>query len=78
MSEQQKLALFEQAERVYGRPALMLSGEGSLWYLSFRSNKSLMGSTVITPFAGSSMGAVVARRCAIAVMPSWISFIVNN
>ncbi|HQV23146.1 MAG TPA: DUF3336 domain-containing protein, partial [Agitococcus sp.] len=26
MSEQQKLALFEQAERVYGRPALMLSG----------------------------------------------------
>jgi TAG lipase/steryl ester hydrolase/phospholipase A2/LPA acyltransferase len=26
MSEQHKLALFEQAERIYGRPALMLSG----------------------------------------------------
>ncbi|MFO1391755.1 MAG: patatin-like phospholipase family protein [Agitococcus sp.] len=61
MSEQQKLALFEQAERVYGRPALMLSGGAAFGIYHLGVTKALWEAQLLPQtIAGSSMGAIVA------------------
>ena len=61
MSEQQKLALFEQAERIYGRPALMLSGGAAFGIYHLGVTKALWEADLLPQtLAGSSMGAIVA------------------
>ncbi len=61
MSEQHKLALFEQAERIYGRPALMLSGGAAFGIYHLGVTKALWEANLLpTVLAGSSMGAIVA------------------
>ena len=61
MPEQQKLALFEQAERIYGRPALMLSGGAAFGIYHLGVTKALWEANLLpTILAGSSMGAIVA------------------
>lgn len=61
MPEQHKLALFEQAERIYGRPALMLSGGAAFGIYHLGVTKALWEANLLpTILAGSSMGAIVA------------------
>ena len=61
MSEQRKLELFEQAERIYGRPALMLSGGAAFGIYHLGVTKALWEADLLPQtLAGSSMGAIVA------------------
>lgn len=61
MREAHKLALFEQAERVYGRPALMLSGGAAFGIYHLGVVKALWEQKLLPQtLAGSSMGAIVA------------------
>ncbi len=61
MSEQRKLELFELAERIYGRPALMLSGGGAFGIYHLGVTKALWEADLLPQtLAGSSMGAIVA------------------
>ena len=61
MSTARKLALFEQAERVYGRPALMLSGGAAFGIYHLGVVKALWEQDLLPKtLAGSSMGAIVA------------------
>ena len=61
MPERRKLMLFEQAERIYGRPALMLSGGAAFGVYHLGVVKALWEQSLLPQtLAGSSMGAVVA------------------
>ena len=61
MPESRKLMLFEQAERIYGRPALMLSGGAAFGIYHIGVVKALWEQQLLPQtLAGSSMGAVVA------------------
>lgn len=61
MSEARKLVLFEQAERIYGRPALMLSGGAAFGIYHLGVVKALWEQHLLPQtLAGSSMGAIVA------------------
>lgn len=61
MPESRKLILFEQAERIYGRPALMLSGGAAFGVYHLGVVKALWEQKLLPQtLAGSSMGAVVA------------------
>ncbi|MDO8331697.1 MAG: DUF3336 domain-containing protein [Fluviicoccus sp.] len=61
MPEARKLALFEQAERIYGRPALMLSGGAAFGIYHLGVVKALWEQHLLPQtLAGSSMGAIVA------------------
>lgn len=59
--ESRKLMLFEQAERIYGRPALMLSGGAAFGIYHLGVVKALWEQNLLPQtLAGSSMGAVIA------------------
>jgi TAG lipase / steryl ester hydrolase / phospholipase A2 / LPA acyltransferase len=61
VSEQQKLRLFQDAERVYGRPALMLSGGAAFGIYHIGVTRALWRQGLLPDvIAGSSMGAIVA------------------
>jgi NTE family protein len=61
MSEQRKLELFEQAERIYGRPALVLSGGAAFGIYHLGVTKALWEAQLLPQtLAGSSMGSIVA------------------
>jgi NTE family protein len=61
VSEQQKLRLFQDAERVYGRPALMLSGGAAFGIYHIGVARALWQQDLLPDvIAGSSMGAIVA------------------
>jgi NTE family protein len=61
VSEQQKLRLFQDAERVYGRPALMLSGGAAFGIYHIGVARALWQQGLLPDvIAGSSMGAIVA------------------
>ncbi len=56
-----KRALFERAERVYGRPALILSGGGAFGIYHLGVVKALWEARLLPRIiAGSSMGAIIA------------------
>jgi NTE family protein len=58
---QQKLRMFQDAERVYGRPALMLSGGAAFGIYHIGVTRALWRHGLLPDvIAGSSMGAVVA------------------
>lgn len=60
-SNQQKLRLFQDAERVYGRPALMLSGGAAFGIYHIGVTRALWQEGLLPDvIAGSSMGAIVA------------------
>ncbi|MCG3193644.1 MAG: hypothetical protein DIJKHBIC_02898 [Thermoanaerobaculia bacterium] len=59
--ESRKLALFQLAERVYGRPALVLSGGASFGIYHLGVVKALWEARLLPRIiSGSSMGAIVA------------------
>ncbi|MDP4533691.1 patatin-like phospholipase family protein [Marinobacter salarius] len=61
VSDQQKLRLFRDAERVYGRPALMLSGGAAFGIYHIGVTRALWQEGLLPDvIAGSSMGAIVA------------------
>lgn len=61
VTEQQKLRMFRDAERVYGRPALMLSGGAAFGIYHIGVTRALWRHRLLPDvIAGSSMGAVVA------------------
>lgn len=61
VSERQKLHLFQEAERVYGRPALMLSGGAAFGIYHLGVTRALWQQDLLPDvIAGSSMGAIVA------------------
>ncbi|TKV67051.1 DUF3336 domain-containing protein [Marinobacter panjinensis] len=61
ITEQQKLRLFRDAERVYGRPALMLSGGAAFGIYHIGVTRALWEQDLLPDvIAGSSMGAIVA------------------
>lgn len=61
VTEQQKLRLFRDAERVYGRPALMLSGGAAFGVYHIGVTRALWQQGLLPDvIAGSSMGAIVA------------------
>ena len=61
VTEQQKLRLFRDAERVYGRPALMLSGGAAFGIYHIGVTRALWRQGLLPDvIAGSSMGAIVA------------------
>lgn len=61
VSEAQKLALFRDAERVYGQPALMLSGGAAFGIYHIGVTRALWQQNLLPDvIAGSSMGAIVA------------------
>ena len=61
VTEQQKLRLFQDAERVYGRPALMLSGGAAFGIYHIGVARALWRQGLLPDvIAGSSMGAIVA------------------
>lgn len=61
VTEQQKLRLFSDAERVYGRPALMLSGGAAFGIYHIGVTRALWRQGLLPDvIAGSSMGAIVA------------------
>lgn len=61
VTESQKLRLFRDAERVYGRPALMLSGGAAFGIYHIGVTRALWRRGLLPDvIAGSSMGAVVA------------------
>lgn len=60
-SREQKLELFRKAERVYGRPALMLSGGAAFGVYHIGVTKALWEQGLLPDIiAGSSMGAIAA------------------
>ncbi|NMT63639.1 patatin-like phospholipase family protein [Marinobacter orientalis] len=61
VTDQQKLRLFRDAERVYGRPALMLSGGAAFGVYHIGVTRALWQQGLLPDvIAGSSMGAIVA------------------
>ncbi|GGY74823.1 DUF3336 domain-containing protein [Marinobacter zhanjiangensis] len=61
MSVEQKLQLFQRADKVFGRPALMLSGGAAFGIYHFGVTRALWRRNLLPDvIAGSSMGAVVA------------------
>lgn len=61
VSEQQKLTMFRDAERVYGQPALMLSGGAAFGIYHLGVTRALWRQDLLPDvIAGSSMGAIVA------------------
>ncbi|MDX1552244.1 MAG: patatin-like phospholipase family protein [Marinobacter sp.] len=61
ITDQQKLRLFKDAERVYGRPALMLSGGAAFGIYHIGVTRALWQQGLLPDvIAGSSMGAIVA------------------
>ncbi len=61
ISESRKLALFEQAAKIYGRPALILSGGAVFGVYHLGVVKALWEQNLLpTVLAGSSMGSIVA------------------
>ncbi|WP_275705746.1 patatin-like phospholipase family protein [Marinobacter iranensis] len=61
VTNQQKLRLFQDAERVYGRPALMLSGGAAFGIYHIGVTRALWQQGLLPDvIAGSSMGAIVA------------------
>ena len=61
MSEQQKLGLFEQASKIYGCPALMLSGGAAFGIYHLGVVKALWEQNLLpNVLAGSSMGSIIA------------------
>jgi NTE family protein len=61
MSVEQKLQLFRRADKVFGRPALMLSGGAAFGIYHFGVTRALWSRNLLPDvIAGSSMGAVVA------------------
>ena len=61
ISESQKLALFEQAARIYGSPALMLSGGAAFGIYHLGVIKALWEQKLLPQvLAGSSMGSIIA------------------
>ncbi|MDK9557847.1 patatin-like phospholipase family protein [Marinobacter sp. M216] len=61
VSMEQKLRLFRDAERVYGRPALMLSGGAAFGIYHIGVTRALWEVGLLPDvIAGSSMGAIVA------------------
>ncbi|MBW0146271.1 patatin-like phospholipase family protein [Marinobacter arenosus] len=61
VSIEQKLRLFRDAERVYGRPALMLSGGAAFGIYHIGVTRALWEAGLLPDvIAGSSMGAIVA------------------
>lgn len=61
LNDSQKLSMFEQAERIYGRPALMLSGGAAFGIYHLGVVKALWEHRLLPQtLAGSSMGAIVA------------------
>ncbi len=61
VTNQQKLRLFRDAERVYGRPALMLSGGAAFGIYHIGVTRALWRQGLLPDvIAGSSMGAIVA------------------
>ena len=61
MSAERKLHLFQAAERVYGRPALMLSGGAAFGIFHLGVTRALWRQDLLPDvMAGSSMGAIVA------------------
>lgn len=61
ISEEGKLALFRDAERVFGRPALMLSGGAAFGIYHIGVARALWEQGLLpNVIAGSSMGAIVA------------------
>jgi len=61
VTEQQKLRLFQDAEWVYGRPALMLSGGAAFGIYHIGVARALWQQGLLPDvIAGSSMGAIVA------------------
>jgi len=61
VTEAQKLTLFQNAERVFGRPALMLSGGAAFGIYHIGVTRALWSQGLLPDvIAGSSMGAIVA------------------
>lgn len=61
VAEEQKLQMFREAERVYGRPALMLSGGAAFGIYHLGVTRALWQQDLLPDvIAGSSMGAIVA------------------
>lgn len=61
VSEKQKLAMFRDAERVFGQPALMLSGGAAFGIYHIGVTRALWQEGLLPEvIAGSSMGAIVA------------------
>ncbi len=61
VSDEQKLQMFRDAERVYGQPALMLSGGGAFGIYHLGVTRALWQQELLPDvLAGSSMGAIVA------------------
>lgn len=61
VSDEQKLQMFRDAERVYGQPALMLSGGGAFGIYHLGVTRALWQQDLLPDvMAGSSMGAIVA------------------
>lgn len=61
VTDHQKLRLFRDAERVYGRPALMLSGGAAFGIYHIGVTRALWRQGLLPDvIAGSSMGAIVA------------------
>ncbi len=61
VSTERKLAMFLDAERVYGRPALMLSGGAAFGIYHLGVTRALWRQQLLPEvIAGSSMGAIVA------------------
>ncbi|WP_166261898.1 DUF3336 domain-containing protein [Marinobacter salicampi] len=61
MSSEQSLRLFRAAERVYGRPALMLSGGAAFGIYHLGVTRALWRQDLLPRvIAGSSMGAIIA------------------
>ncbi|MFC4258155.1 DUF3336 domain-containing protein [Marinobacter lacisalsi] len=61
LSVEQKLQLFRRAEKVFGRPALMLSGGAAFGIYHFGVTRALWRRNLLPDvIAGSSMGAIVA------------------
>lgn len=61
VGDEQKLQMFRDAERVYGQPALMLSGGGAFGIYHLGVTRALWQQDLLPDvMAGSSMGAIVA------------------
>lgn len=61
VTAEQKLNMFREAERVYGRPALMLSGGAAFGVYHLGVTRALWQERLLPEvIAGSSMGAIVA------------------
>jgi TAG lipase/steryl ester hydrolase/phospholipase A2/LPA acyltransferase len=61
ISENRKLALFEQAAKIYGRPALILSGGAAFGIYHLGVVKALWEQNLLPQvLAGSSMGSIIA------------------